>query len=154
VRLSKILVAIDGSDQSIKAAEYAIDIAKRYSAQLIALTVLDISKVRYSSSAIVAPPMHALNELERMREEAQQWLEKIGELIEQKKDNNNISIQLTSLIEESMLIPGAIIDYAENQNVDLIVIGTRGRSGFKKLLLGSVASTVVTYATCLVLVTK
>jgi nucleotide-binding universal stress UspA family protein len=140
--------------QSIKAAEYAIDIAKRYSAQLIALTVLDISKVRYSSSAIVAPPMHALNELERMREEAQQWLEKIGELIEQKKDNNNISIQLTSLIEESMLIPGAIIDYAENQNVDLIVIGTRGRSGFKKLLLGSVASTVVTYATCLVLVTK
>jgi nucleotide-binding universal stress UspA family protein len=153
-KFSNILVAIDGSDQSIKAAEYAIDIAKRYSAQLIALTVLDISKARYSSSAFIAPPVHGLKELELMRKEAQEWLDKIGELIEQKKENNNNSIQLISQVEESMSVPGAIIDYAENQNIDLIVIGTRGRSGFKKLLLGSVASTVVTYATCPVLVTK
>ena len=54
----------------MKAAEYAIDIAIRYSAQLIALTVLDISKIRYSSSALIARPMHGLKELERMRKEA------------------------------------------------------------------------------------
>src|SRR5215831_9923722 len=42
----------------------------------------------------------------------------------------------------------------EENNIDLIVIGTRGRSGFKKLLLGSVASHVVTYAHCPVLVVK
>ena len=41
-----------------------------------------------------------------------------------------------------------------SHNVDLIVIGTRGRSGFKKLLLGSVASGVVTYAHCPVMVVK
>lgn len=152
--ISKILVAIDGSDQSIKAAEYAIDIAKRYSAQLIALTVFDISKVRYSSSAFIAPPMHALEEIERMQKEAQQWFDHVGKLIEQEKEDNNNIIQLTSQIEESMSVPDTIIDYAENQNIDLIVVGSRGRSGFKKLLLGSVASTIVTYATCPVLVTK
>ena len=47
-----------------------------------------------------------------------------------------------------------IIDYAERENVDLIVVGTKGRTGFKKMLLGSVASDVVTYAYCLVLVVK
>jgi nucleotide-binding universal stress UspA family protein len=156
VKFSKLLVAVDGSDQSIKAAEYAIDIANRYSAQLISLTVLDISKVRYSSSALIAPPMHALKELEGMRKEAQEWLDKVGKLIEKRNDisdNSNI-IQLKSQIEESMSVAGTIVDYAENENIDLIVVGSRGRSGFKKLLLGSVASTVVTYATCPVLVIK
>jgi nucleotide-binding universal stress UspA family protein len=42
----------------------------------------------------------------------------------------------------------------EDKDVDLIVVGTRGKSGFKKLLLGSVASGVVTYAHCPVMVVK
>ena len=54
----------------------------------------------------------------------------------------------------SINIAEGIVDYAEENNIDLIVIGTRGRSGFKKLLLGSVASHVVTYAHCPVLVVK
>lgn len=157
LKFSKLLVAIDGSDQSIKAAEYGIDIANRYGAQLIALTVLDMSKVRYSSSALIAPPSHALEELQRMRKEAQSWLDKVGKLIEQRKDTSNNGgniIQFKSQIEESMSVAGTIVEYAEIENIDLIVIGSRGRSGFKKLLLGSVVSTVVTYATCPVLVIK
>jgi nucleotide-binding universal stress UspA family protein len=53
-----------------------------------------------------------------------------------------------------MSVEGTIVEYAERQGVDLIVIGTTGRSGFKKLLLGSVASGVVNYATCPVMVVK
>ena len=49
---------------------------------------------------------------------------------------------------------GTILDYAEHVGVDLIVMGTRGRSGFNRLLLGSTASGVVTYAHCPVLVVK
>ena len=46
------------------------------------------------------------------------------------------------------------VNYAEENNIELIVIGTRGLSGFKKLLVGSVATNVVTYAHCPVLVVK
>jgi nucleotide-binding universal stress UspA family protein len=46
------------------------------------------------------------------------------------------------------------VAFAEKDNVDLIIIGTRGRSGFRKLLLGGVASGVVTYSHCPVMVVK
>ena len=157
-KFSKILVAIDGSDHSMKAAEYAIDIARDNKAQLIALTVLDISKITYAASAFIASPMYGLDKLERNRKEAQEWLDKVGKLASQKSNDNNndnnSDIQFKSQIEESMSVAGIIVDYAENQNIDLIVVGSRGRSGFTKLLLGSVASTIVTYATCPVMVTK
>ena len=47
-----------------------------------------------------------------------------------------------------------ILKYAEDEEIDLIVVGTRGRTGIKKMLLGSVASGVVTYAHCPVIVVK
>jgi nucleotide-binding universal stress UspA family protein len=58
------------------------------------------------------------------------------------------------IIVNSRSLVGAIVDYAEHKGIDLIVIGSRGLSGFKKLLLGSVASGIVTYAHCPVLVVK
>ncbi|HXX96043.1 MAG TPA: universal stress protein [Candidatus Bathyarchaeia archaeon] len=53
-----------------------------------------------------------------------------------------------------MSIVGAIVEYAERENIDVLVIGSRGLTGFKKLLVGSVASGVVTYASCPVMVVK
>jgi nucleotide-binding universal stress UspA family protein len=65
-------------------------------------------------------------------------------------------VKLKSEIIEDPIsrVGSAIVDYAERENVDLIVIGSRGRRGFKKMLLGSVASYVVTYAYCPVMVVK
>jgi nucleotide-binding universal stress UspA family protein len=77
-KFSKILVAIDGSDHSMKAAQYAIDIARNNKAQLIALTVLDITNIGYAASAFIASPTHGLDELERKRKEAQEWLDKVA----------------------------------------------------------------------------
>ena len=153
-QFSKILVAIDGSDHSMKAAEYAIDLARANKAQLIALTVLDITKIGYAASAFIASPMHGLDELEQKRKEAQEWLDKVARLTSSHQKDNDDDIQFKSQIEESMSVAGTIVEFAENQNIDLIVVGSRGRSGFTKLLLGSIASRIVTYASCPVLVIK
>jgi len=58
------------------------------------------------------------------------------------------------IIEEATSIVGAITEFAEDKSVDLIVVGTRGKTGFSRLLLGSVAQGVVVYAHCPVLVVK
>jgi len=55
---------------------------------------------------------------------------------------------------EATSIVQAIVELAAKENVDLIVMGTRGMTGFKKLLLGSVSDGVVTHAQCSVLVVR
>jgi nucleotide-binding universal stress UspA family protein len=148
---SKILVAIDGSEISMKAAVYAMDIVKKNKSQLIALTVLDISIPRRISSSFITAPTYGLKELEEKRKEAQQWLDKFEKLAAKE---NNVKLKSEIIEDPISRVGSAIVDYAERENVDLIVIGSRGRTGFKKMLLGSVASDVVTYAYCPVMVVK
>jgi nucleotide-binding universal stress UspA family protein len=148
---SKILVAIDGSEISMKAAVYAMDIVKKNKSQLTALTVLDISTPRRISSSFITAPTYGLKELEEKRKEAQQWLDKFEKLAAKE---NNVKLKSEIIEDPISRVGSAIVDYAERENVDLIVIGSRGRTGFKKMLLGSVASDVVTYAHCPVMVVK
>jgi nucleotide-binding universal stress UspA family protein len=153
-KFSKILITVDGSEQSMDAADYAIVMAKKEdnNAQLIALHVLfSQTGYAYSTNMFGLFTPSSINELlEDAKNEAQQWFDKIKE-----KLYGNRDIQLkTEVVVSPTSVVGAIVDYAERENVDLIVIGSRGRSGFKKMLLGSTASGVVTYATCPVLVVK
>lgn len=67
-------------------------------------------------------------------------------------NGHKIRVRTESIASASSV--GAIVGFAEKENIDLIVIGTRGWSGFKKLLLGSVASGVVNYAHCPVMIVK
>jgi nucleotide-binding universal stress UspA family protein len=90
-----------------------------------------------------------------LKQEAQNYLDKVKEKIEKNTSNSNDSRLLfrTEVIGSPSAVSG-IVAFAEKDNVDLIIIGTRGRSGFRKLLLGSIASGVVTYSHCPVLVVK
>ena len=160
VQIKRILVAIDGSEISMRAAGYAINISKgqkqeqkqEENAELIGLTVIDLTKLPNSFLA-AASGYYGEKELEEKRKEAQQWLDKVKKLA--KEQNYDIKHFKSEIIEDiSSRIGSAIVDYAEGQNVSLIVIGTRGRTGFRKMLLGSVASDVVTYAHCPVMVIK
>ena len=145
-KFSKILVAVDGSEQSMQAADYAIELAKKYNVQLIALTV---SHIPLSSYGFGSRPDTINHEREKEMLESKQWFRNI----EETAARHNISLK-TDLIDSQMSVEGTIVEYAESHGADLIVIGTTGRSGFKKLLLGSVASGVVNYATCPVMVVK
>jgi nucleotide-binding universal stress UspA family protein len=64
-----------------------------------------------------------------------------------------IFTDICELIASSSVV-GGIIDFAEKENIELIVVGTRGRSGLKRLLLSSVASGIVNYAHCPVMIVK
>jgi nucleotide-binding universal stress UspA family protein len=82
-------------------------------------------------------------------DDGNRWLEEFSHAA--KTDNVELK---TELINSHRPVDYVILEYAEERNIDLIIVGTRGRSGFKRLLLGSVASSVVTYAHCPVMVVK
>lgn len=143
-KFSKILVAVDGSQASMDAADQAIEMARKYNSELIALHVILSDTTIFGTN----PPQH----IDEIKQQAQQYLDKIKQKLPNQHDNNKIQLR-TELISSSTAVAG-IVGFAEKENVDLIVIGTRGRSGFKRLLLGSVASGVVNYAHCPVMVVK
>ena len=95
--------------------------------------------------------MHKRNkkEYEKEKEEIQKTLNKIKEKADKLNLNSKVDVEMTPRTTNPSV---ALVIYSEKNNVDLIVVGTRGRTGFKKMLLGSVASGVVTYAHCPVLV--
>jgi nucleotide-binding universal stress UspA family protein len=143
-KFSKILVAVDGSQASMDAADQAIEMARKYNSELIALHVILSDTTIFGTN----PPQH----IDEIKQQAQQYLDKIKQKLPNQHDDNKIQMR-TELISSATAVAG-IVGFAEKENVDLIVIGTRGRSGFKRLLLGSVASGVVNYAHCPVMIVK
>jgi nucleotide-binding universal stress UspA family protein len=121
--------------------------AKRNDAELIVLNI--VSPTPYSQFEY--DNIGRMEEIERIDKEnaQQQIVDKVKQKATEKKVNvkTDVLIKYTSVVKE-------IVEYAEEMNVDMIVIGSKGMTGFKKLLLGSVASGVVKYSHCPVLVVK
>ncbi|MGA9149805.1 MAG: universal stress protein [Candidatus Nitrosopolaris sp.] len=68
--------------------------------------------------------------------------------------NECISDLKTEIFTDANSVIESIIDYATTNNIDLIVIGTRGRTGLKRFFMGSVANGVVQHAHCSVLLVR
>ena len=131
-KFSKILVAMDGSGSSKNAARYATMMAKKNNSELIAIHILTPDGYAYLFDI---PPSDAgsLEELMNIsRHVVMNWIDEIKEE-EQTNNYSNKNMDKVRLKTEVMLatkpIVGEIVDYAERENIDLIVIGTRGRSG-------------------------
>ncbi len=150
ITIKKILVPIDGSEYSIKAVQYAVMQAKLTGAEIIAIHVLgQLPLVSTAAMETYYGNVKMSNAfLKAAKEEGSKWLSKVEGMAKQE----GVPISTEVLYDGSVV--QSIVDFASKKNIDLIVMATRGRTKFKKLLLGSVASGVVTHANCPVLVVK
>lgn len=132
------------------AADYAIKMAEKYSAEVAFVHVVNLDQALQMLGIYrLSYPDPIKKKIEEGRAEAEKWFTEIIRNAQQRR----VRIK-TDVIDSPMSIVGALLNYAEQEKADMIVIGTRGRSGISKMLLGSVASGVVTYAPCPVVVIK
>ena len=145
IQMRKILVPIDGSECSLNAAKYAIKVAKDENAELFCIHVIASVPYGYASS-----PTAIDQYFKDIEEKVQSWFDKVRDMAK----NEGIPELKTETFTDVKSVIGSIIDYATSRDVDLIVIGTRGRTGLKRFLMGSVANGVVQHAHCPVLLVR
>ncbi len=139
-----ILVPFDLSAQSIRTFKVALDLAKNYQSKITLLTCLEGDAWHHKFYDAQAD----FQLLKKQRKAAESHIEKLK--VTAKK--NKISIK--SNIIKSNFVSGDIVTFAKSRKHDLIVIGSHGRTGFDKFLLGSVANAVSQKAKCPVLIVK
>ena len=142
--LKKILVPFDGSGYSEKAFEKAVEIAEKFESELIVMTVLQ-SKIPDSAGV-------SIERLQELQDEQEDQATVMLRKLETEANNKNIPFSIKIIHNPSS--SDGIVTFAENSNVDLIVMGSHGGTGFRKIVLGSVANGVVGHAKCPVLITK
>ena len=146
----RVLVAIDGSKSALRAIEVAAKLAKRNGAELLVVCVIPRPTYVFSSGhGGGAPPINLGQYYMYAHQEAEKWL---NDAVSLAKDQD---IEARGrVLKNAPSVVQAIADYADDQGVDLIVVGRRGVSGLRRLLIGSVSSGVVSHARSSVLVVK
>jgi nucleotide-binding universal stress UspA family protein len=141
IKLARILVPTDFSDCATQAIDYGSELAKRFGAELHLLHVVQPITMAYAYGAAI--PEAALH----LEEPAEKELNEI-----EVPDVEDISRVERSIQSGTPFVE--IVRCAKQNNMDLIVIGTHGRTGLNHMLLGSVAEKVVRKASCPVLTVR
>jgi nucleotide-binding universal stress UspA family protein len=143
--VKKILVPLDGSKYSTDAAKYAVDLAKMSGAEILCVhSIVNPPYMDYTSAGLMIPRY-----LDEAKLKAEGWFAEVRQMAV--KEGVEMS---TECILDVLSVADSIVNFAEREKVDLIVMGTRGQGGLKRFLLGSVASGVVAHAHCSVLVVR
>ena len=138
--LETILLATDGSPASESASEEAIDLAVQVQARLLVVSVLGASSRPSEASAGAAGPADSRDTLTTKAQSIVQRAKAAG-------------ADATFLVWEGEA-GEAIVAAAESENADMIVVGSHGRSGVSRFLIGSVSDYVVRHAHCPVMVVR
>jgi nucleotide-binding universal stress UspA family protein len=150
VSIKKILVPVDGSETSFKAANYAIYLAKMVNAELIPINIIEDIKqggaiglqAKYGNVSIVEA-------FEKARKQtAQEWLKKI----ENAAEKLGVKVKSVILDSEGKNEKKLIIEYTTKNKIDLIIIGSKGGSRFKGLWIGGFTNSILHHSTIPVLV--
>jgi nucleotide-binding universal stress UspA family protein len=135
----RILVATDFSENAEAATDYAIDLAKRLNAEIVLVHAYETPTYAFPEGAVIQAEL--LDRLARISEEA---------LASATKKRAQCGVPFRSVLQSGP--PWReIIAAAEKEHADLIVIGTHGRRGLSRMIMGSVAERVVRSAPCPVL---
>jgi nucleotide-binding universal stress UspA family protein len=142
--IAKILVPIDGSKHSLKAFRVALNIAKNNNAKINVLTCLEKEDV----GAWYIDKRTNKKIMSDAKEFAKDFLSKL------EKPAADVNIPISLNILETKSASNQIITFSNSKKIDLIVIGSHGRGGFNKFLLGSVSNKVSQMAKCPVMIVK
>jgi nucleotide-binding universal stress UspA family protein len=150
VSIKKILVPIDGSETSFKAANYAIYLAKMANAELVPINILEDVKqggaiglqAKYGNVSLVEAFKNA------RKQSADEWLK----TIENTAEKLGVRVKTVILDSEGKNEKKLIIDYTAQNKIDLIVIGSKGGSRFKGLWVGGFTNSILHHSTIPVLV--
>ena len=151
-RISKVLTPLDDSESAMKAAEYALLISKGVDAELIAIHVVRSEDAMIATNSLIENLDTITTEdsiVQSVEKDAEKWFSTIRE----KSSANGIRLK-TGLVVSSIEVEDAIVNYADRENVDLIVIGEEGKSGFKERLHGSTASHIAAQTKRPILIVK
>lgn len=138
----KILAALDQSNYATLVLKKAVEIAEKEGAELTALT---ISNAPFTNLYLGELSGEFLAKIRKSLEDS---VQRIKEQAKAAKAAVNVVVQ------ESPSPADAIVEYAEKNGIDLIVIGNKGAGAVERFLIGSVSSKVVSHAPCSVMVVK
>jgi nucleotide-binding universal stress UspA family protein len=127
----RVLVPTDGSDPATAATDHALAVAERFDATVHALYVVDVDGIAHEAPGL---GLDALRDALREEGEAA-----TAAVVERAADSG---VDATEAVIEG-LAEDAIVDYAEGNGIDLIVMGTHGRRGMERYVVGSVTERVV-----------
>ncbi|ACL16523.1 universal stress protein [Methanosphaerula palustris] len=136
----KILIATDGSENNQTAVETGIEIAQACGSNVYVVYVIDMRTFESLPADVGMRDTYLL-----LQNEANTVLDRVRKL------GGDLALE-TKILEGRPATE--IVEFAAENSIDLIVIGTQGKTGIKRLLLGSVAETVIRSATSKVLVVK
>lgn len=145
IKIERILVPIDGSDCSIRAAKFAVEIAKSQNAQLFLIYVLDQFPYGYEFSGYGVEDF-----IQNVENQANIWFSEIQSFARE----NGVDVTKSEVLRDYRSIVDAIIHYSTVHSVSLIVIATRGRTGIQRVVMGSIANGVSQHAHCPVLLVR
>lgn len=141
-KVKRILIPTDGSDCSLRAAAFGISLAKILGAEIFAIYAVDTIILEELTKSTEEKDIE-----KELKEKGERYLNYVVKLAEKE-----------GLKAEAILAKGEphdqIVHNAKTKRVDLIVMGTYGRRGTKRILIGSVTERVIEYAPCPVLVVK
>ncbi|MGB6672961.1 MAG: universal stress protein [Candidatus Nitrosopolaris sp.] len=143
---------LDDCELAMKAADYALLITKGLNAELIAIHVVRSEDALVATNSLIENLDTLTTEdslLQKVKDDAEKWFN----TIKQKSNANEIRLR-TGLVVSPTDTEDAIVNYAERENVDLIVIGGEEKSGLKQRLHGSATSHIATQTKRSILIVK